>query len=83
MTSDTDPSRMSGLSDFPVPPSQTIYDHIVPTSSAGSYQTGEAGDSPSDSQTRSRPQGQPLLRERSKDTFGIQHDYDSRIGEAF
>ncbi|TCD63367.1 hypothetical protein EIP91_005620 [Steccherinum ochraceum] len=86
MTSDTDPSRMSGLSDFPVPPSQTIYDHIVPTSSSGSYQTSQPEDSEhtsSDTQAQSHPQGQALLRERSKDTFGIQHDYDSHIGEAF
>ena len=85
MTSDTDPSRMSGLSDFPVPPAQPA--NFDPSSSSASYYTPEGEAMSSDThetQTNFRTHGgQTLLREPSKDTFGIQHDHDNHIGEAF
>ncbi|THH32094.1 hypothetical protein EUX98_g2091 [Antrodiella citrinella] len=77
MTSDTEPSRMSGLSDFPVPPTQTSVFGMSSESTSESYHTAETETAP-----RDRPQ-HSLLREASKDTFGYQHEYDSHIGEAF
>ncbi|KAH8082808.1 hypothetical protein BXZ70DRAFT_585687 [Cristinia sonorae] len=106
MTSDTEPSRMSGLSDFPVPPTQTSHFGSAEDSpsSPTSYFMGDRhaepemvdeleretedghGNEPRDTYSHRRAEhGQTLLREASKDTFGIQHehDYDNHIGEAF
>lgn len=103
MTTDTDPSRMSGLSDFPVPPTNinhtpsVPFDHQQSSTEEDYYTAAEVEQTSSDTHTQTHPysraygqhpgqhypQGQTLFREPSKDTFGVQHEYDHDIGEAF
>ncbi|CAL1698942.1 unnamed protein product [Somion occarium] len=76
MTSDTG-SRMSGLSDFPAPP--TLTSHMSIGTPYMPHQEDTTLTSIGESQNTTRPP--PLLREESNDTFGIRLRRDN-FGEA-
>lgn len=79
MTSDTG-SRMSGLSDFPAPPTLTSHMSIGPFVSRNEDNTLTTLDDSHHTTTSTLPP--PLLREPSHDTFGIRLQDRDNLGEA-
>ncbi|KAK7685525.1 hypothetical protein QCA50_011391 [Cerrena zonata] len=79
MTSDTG-SRMSGLSDFPAPPTLTSHMSIGPYITRSEDNTLTTFDDSQHTTTMTLPP--PLLREPSQDTFGIRLRSRDNVGEA-
>ena len=82
MTSDTG-SRMSGLSDFPAPPTLTAHMALGPFIPRNEDNTLTPFDESQHTTTHpSIALSPPLLREPSHDTFGIRLQSRENVGEA-